>query len=112
MKETKLIYGGSNSSKRFLENRILENVQNELINKLDNLMIEGLKLKGFEFDNKTDLIEFIKNRVMCQDRPHIQEKTYLVDNIPFFFYKYSCDFTDMIKDNNKFTAHFGEYKFS
>jgi hypothetical protein len=74
-------------------------------------MIEGLKLKGFTFENQTDLIEFIKNRVVCHDRPHAQEKTYLVDNIPFFLHKYGIYFCEMVSDNGKFTANYGEYKF-
>jgi hypothetical protein len=111
MENEKLIYGGSNVSKRFLENRILEDAVNLLIKKLDNLMIEGLKLKGFEFNNKTELIQFISSRVTCHDKQDIQEKTYLVDNIPFFLHKYNINFCDTINDNNTFTANYGEYKF-
>lgn len=94
-----------------LESEIIKDIQKGLIDKLDNLIIEGLKLKGFEFDNRIELMQFISDRVTCHDRQYLQEKTYLIDNIPFFFHKYGCDFRDTIKDNNTFTAYFGEYKF-
>ena len=36
-----------------LESEIIQNAVNGLIKKLDGLMIEGLELKGFKFENQT-----------------------------------------------------------
>ena len=94
-----------------LESEIIQNAVNGLIKKLDGLMMEGLELKGFKFENQTELIQFISSRVTCHDRQGIQEKIYLVDNVPFFLHKYAINFCDTINDNNTFTANYGEFKF-
>ena len=46
----------------------------ELQTKLEDYIIEGLKRKGFEFENRTDLEEFIKTRCECKDNIYFKEE--------------------------------------
>lgn len=78
-----------------MENDIL-NLQAEIINKLsskiltdlDNYFIDGLKTKGFEFGNRFELEEFVKENCRCEDNPFVKERVYFVKNIPFLLHKY------------------------
>lgn len=64
----------------------------ELYENLNNLLIEGLKKKGFEFNNKLDLQIFIKQNIRIEDYQAKHERIYFVNDIPFFihFYKNNC----------------------
>jgi hypothetical protein len=54
--------------------------------KLDAVLIEGLKRKGFEFAHKAELIEFVKSNCRCENRTY-NERVYYVNDIPFLFHK-------------------------
>ncbi|UII79985.1 hypothetical protein [Flagellimonas sp. CMM7] len=56
--------------------------------KIEELVLEGLKRKGFEFDDKLSLEKFVTTRCRVEDNKEFQEKTYFVDNTPFFLHKY------------------------
>ena len=56
-----------------------------LNDKLEEYFIEGLRLKGFEFKSKVELEEFIKSNCGCEDYADIKQRTYFVNNVPFFF---------------------------
>ncbi len=55
------------------------------------MFLEGLKLKGFEFDNRMEIEEFINSRCRCEDNTHHKEQVYYVDNTPFLVYDYSLE---------------------
>ena len=68
-----------------MENKLIEEILNrvssELVGKLEGYLIEGLKLKGFEFTNKIELEAFVKTRCKCIDNQQKEEKIYFVDDI-------------------------------
>jgi hypothetical protein len=84
---------------------------NSLNNKLDDLFVEGLKRKGFEFSNKIELMEFIKSNCRCEDNIVLQQRTYFVNDIPFFLHCYEFIFEPITEDNNgiKMNANYGRY---
>jgi hypothetical protein len=86
---------------------------NSLNNKLDDLFVEGLKRKGFEFSNKTELMEFIKSNCRCEDNIVLQQRTYFVNDIPFFLHCYEVIFEPITEDNNgiKMNANYGRYAY-
>lgn len=85
----------------------------ELQTKLEDYIIEGLKRKGFEFENRTDLEEFIKTRCECKDNINFKERIYYADNIPFFLHKYEIIYEPITQDNNgiKMSANYGSYAY-
>jgi hypothetical protein len=67
---------------------VMSRLYTDLLKKVDEAMEEGLRLKGFEFENRIELIEFIKTRCRCEDRVDVKERVYYVDDIPFFLHSY------------------------
>jgi len=63
----------------------------DLRKKVDDAIIEGLRRKGFEFDNPYDLEVFIKSRCICEDHVGKKQRTYFVDGRPFFLHNYEGD---------------------
>lgn len=95
-------------------NKIQEIVIEGLVNKLDSIITEGLKLKGFEFKNRLDFENFIKTR--CKREDYIQEKKhiYYVDNKPFLLHYYEpiqepINFSEPFKI--KVNYNYGKYSF-
>jgi len=95
----------------------LETLRNEFIkksiNELDNIFIEGLKRKGFDFKHKLELKTFIKNRCRVEDYVHENRKIFFVDDIPFLMYKYNKEPKINIPINNErnvtMSCDLGEY---
>lgn len=89
-------------------------ITENLANKFDEIFIEALKRKGFEFDSKQKLFDFIKENIVCIDNSIIEQKTYKVKNIPFFIHNYKADF-DLSKlhrdKESTITATYGTYEF-
>lgn len=84
-----------NSSLEYNRNFIYEmtsNLISGLNKKLENILIEALKKKGYEFDNRLDLQNFIKQNIRIEDYQAKHERIYFVNDIPFFihFYKSNC----------------------
>lgn len=89
---------------------------NKVLNKqLEDAFIEGLKRKGFEFQNREDLGDFIKKRCRCETDVHQNNRLYFVDDIPFFQYFRNNTVLPKNKDletnNYEFTASLGTYKY-
>ena len=92
---------------------VTSRIFSELQTKLEDYIIEGLKRKGFEFENRTDLEEFIKTRCECKDNIYFKERIYYADNIPFFLHKYEIIYEPITEDNNgiKMSANYGSYAY-
>jgi len=67
---------------------VADRIFNDLNNKLDNVIIEALRHKGFEFEHRIKLEYFIKERCRCEDNIDLKERVYYVDNVPFFLHNY------------------------
>ena len=61
----------------------------QLQNKLEIHITEGLKRKGFEFGNKIELYKFVKRHCKVEDNIDVKERVYFVKNIPFFLHNYN-----------------------
>lgn len=87
----------------------------ENINKqMDDIIIEGLKRKGFEFKNKYDLAEFIKSNCRCVENIQLKEKIYYVNDIPFFMHRYklNIDIKTVVENGvTNFISTLGEFSY-
>ena len=63
----------------------------QLNKQLEDYTIEGLQRKGFEFENRMELENFIKSNCRCEDRTDIKQRTYFVNDIPFFLHCYEIE---------------------
>jgi len=96
-----------------LAQKLTQDVICELQTQLEYYIIEGLKIKGFEFENKIELENFVKERCRRTDNIKFKEHTYYVDNIPFFLHKYEVIYEPIIEYNNtvKMHANYGYYSY-
>ena len=92
---------------------IQHDVISRLFNQLEVLLIQGLKNKGFEFENRIELENFIRTRCRKEDHIEFKKHIYYVDEIPFFVHYYEVVFEPITEDNNgiKMTANYGKYAF-
>jgi hypothetical protein len=96
-----------------IQSEIINEAIKGLSNEFDNIVIEGLRLKGFEFDNQNDLHNFIKGNCKCEDNSQLQQRVYLVKDIPFLLHNYEIIIEPITEKNNKFeiNANYGTYKY-
>lgn len=76
-------------------------------------MIHGLKLKGFEFKNRIELENFIKDNCSCADDLKKQIRTYYIKSVPFLLHCYKTEIKPIISDSIEvtITADLGFYRF-
>ena len=93
--------------------RLEKQITEKLSNQIDNIIIEGLKMKGFEFENENDLHDFIKQKCSCEDDLAKQQRVYFVNDIPFLLHNYEIVIEPITKENNgiKISANYGTYKY-
>lgn len=93
----------------------LNKVTKALNKQLEDAFIEGLRRKGFEFKNRIDLVDFIRNRCRYETDIHQMNRLYFVDDIPFFqFFRSNSvlpKFKDSETNNYEFTASLGTFKY-
>ena len=79
---------------------ITNSLSDDVNSKLETIVIEGLKRKGFEFKNKFELVSFLKQRCRCEDNVNLKQRIYFVDDKPFFLHDYNIemDLTPIIED--------------
>ncbi len=63
----------------------------ELNKKFEEIFIEGLYKKGYQFNNDSDRIEFIKIHCRCEDNPLKKERVYYVCDLPFLLHSYGIE---------------------
>lgn len=79
---------------------------------LESILTEGLRLKGFEFEDRSCLESFLRERCRCEDNSYLKEKVYFVDDIPFFLHNYSEEFRiNKDDDSGIFIANYGSFKY-
>ena len=86
---------------------VIGRISSKLNHQLENYMIEGLKRKGFEFEDRFELENFIKSNCRCEDRTDLKQRIYFVNEIPFFLHCY-----EIKTDLSQFTNEKGEVKIS
>jgi hypothetical protein len=93
---------------------VIGRLSSQLNKQLEDLWIEGLKRKGFEFENRIELENFIKSNCRCEDRTDIKQRTYFVNDIPFFLHCYEIDMDlNPIQTDREFkmSANYGLYAY-
>lgn len=95
------------------EEEIVKKLIEGLSNKIDEIIIEGLRLKGYTFKNFIDLSNFISNNCKCIDNVPLQQKTFYVNDIPFLLHNYEVKINPMVKDLNQISlsAEYGTYAY-
>ena len=89
---------------------MIKEVIQSLKDKLDSAFIEGLKLKGIDFKNKSELQEFVKNNCTCDDNIDLKQCVYFVNEIPFLLHNYEIETPNFDDLNiNKCSANFGYF---
>lgn len=89
-------------------------LSSQLNKQLEDYIIDGLKRKGFEFENRMELENFIKSNCRCEDRTDIKQRTYFVNDIPFFLhcYEIEMDLNPITTDREvKMYANYGRYAY-
>lgn len=71
-----------------IQDKIIKEASDQLSVKLDEVIIEGLKRKGFEFYNKHDITHFIKERCESKVFLELKQKVFYVDGNPFLLHHY------------------------
>lgn len=91
---------------------ILELVTNKLCKglaiKFDDIVIEGLKRKGYSFETKEQCFEFIKTNCKCIDYENIEERIYFVNDEAFLLHIYK---QEIEMNNCHLTATYGSYSY-
>lgn len=77
--------------------------------KFDEIIIEGLKRKGFVFEDKDQVVEFVKNNCRCEDYAHIKERIYFVNDEAFLLHIYRSEIE--MNTNCNLTATYGSYSY-
>ena len=93
---------------------VISRLSYQLNKQLEDYMIEGLKRKGFEFEHSTELKNFINSNCRCEDSVDIKQRTYFVNDIPFFLhcYEFEMDLNTIQTDREfKISANYGRYAY-
>ena len=94
---------------------VIGRLSSELNHQLETYIIEGLKRKGFEFENRFKLESFIKSNCRCEDRTDLKQRTYFVNDIPFFLhcYEIKMDLNPITNDKGEITmsANYGYFAY-
>jgi hypothetical protein len=97
---------------------LIADLSNKLLSqfdkKLEDFIVEGLKRKGFEFGSKMEMEKFFKSNCKCEDRIDIKQRTFFVNDIPFFVHCYEMknDFRAITIDREiKMSVNYGSYTY-
>jgi len=93
---------------------LLCRISSQLNKQLEDLIIEGLKRKGFDFENQMELENFIKSNCRCEYRIDIKQRKYFVNDIPFLLhcYEIEMDLNPITTDGEvKMYANYGSYAY-
>jgi hypothetical protein len=96
-----------------IQQEYTENVVKQLIAQWDEIFIEGLRLKGYKFNDRHDVEIFLKEgNCRCEDNQERQERLYYVKEVPFLLHSYKVDFKLPSKEEPfKIEASYGHYKY-
>ena len=66
-----------------------------------------------EYDNKSDLENFIVSRCRAEDNVDQKQKTYFVDDIPFFLHNYEIEMSNVMQEDRDYVlrANYGSYAY-
>ena len=96
-----------------LEEKMLLDLSKKIGPSLDDMFIKGLKKKGFTFENKSRLVEFVIKNCICKENVNLQKRIYYVNDVPFLLYSYRLDIVEVINNDTQFVlnANLGQYTY-
>lgn len=92
-----------------IQQEIVNEIKQKLEFNFEQMFIEGLKRKGYEFHNRVLLNEFIGEHCKVVDSPN--RKTFYVKDIPFLYYDYGVNIDMSNIENFYLTASLGNIDF-
>lgn len=94
------------------QNSMIQKFSNKISEKIDEIILEGLKLKGFEFEHKIELIDFIKTNCNCIILEGEEESKYFfVNNDPFLILQFNNDLSNLTFDEKLNFSYDLKYNF-
>lgn len=84
-----------------MQDSLLDKITNGLTKKIDDYFVEGLRRKGFTFNNPLELEDFIISRCTCEDNVQTKEKIYFIDNTPFLLQNYNTNIDLDVKHEDR-----------
>lgn len=96
-----------------IQKQITDKLINNLYDKFDEIIIEGLRLKGHEFDSRQQIETFIKQHCKCIDDFIEGIKFYYVDGNPFLEHHYDNINPEIVNHKGviEINASLGYYRF-
>lgn len=84
---------------------------NEFVNQIEDVIIEGLKRKGYTFEDRDRLEFFIKEKCRCEHNKDSNISTYYVNDTPFLKHKHNSlpKFKISEEDHFSVSVNLGEY---
>ncbi|MFY0481471.1 hypothetical protein ACI6PS_02600 [Flavobacterium sp. PLA-1-15] len=93
-----------------LNRMFAETLISKMSKTFDEIAIEGLKRKGFEFQDNSELESFVKENCSVIDNIEHKERIYSVHGKPFLLHRYEVVY-DLENRGNLLTANYGYYCF-
>lgn len=88
----------------------IEAVTSNLHNQFEDVVMSCLKTKGFEFENRHEFHDFVKNHCRMEIYQATSERILYVDNIPFCKWVYNSAIDMKIKiEGNTMSATYGSF---
>lgn len=94
-----------------VQEQIVSDAIKKLENKMEDLLIQGLRNKGYEFEDRYELKLFIATYCRCEDYQDKGEKIYFVKDLPFFLHIYKVDSLVNTNKGNSISINYGNYAF-
>jgi len=96
-----------------IQEQITKEITQNLSNRFDEIILEGLSLKGIIFGSREEAEAFIRLNCRCEDKIDLQERIYFVNDIPFLLHNYEVIYEPITSNNNgiRMSANWGYYKF-
>lgn len=95
-----------------LQNEIINRAIEEFDTEFKQIIIKGLKIKGYTFNSEIELLVFVSINCKVIDNNNTKQKTFYVNDTPFMIYDYKIEVNNFFNDKEiKITANYGKYLF-
>jgi len=96
-----------------IQELVIQEIAKVLSNKFDDLIVEGLNRKVFEFKNILEAESFIKENCKCEHYSDEHRRVFYVKNEPFLLHDYKIEMSDIDLNNGfpKINASYGSYAY-
>jgi hypothetical protein len=92
-----------------IQHKIIRDLTRQINQRLNEIFIEGLRRKGFYYDDEEELADFVKENCRCEDHTSKSERIYFVNDIPFLIHYYKANLGMQIDHNGFKTSIEADY---